>query len=143
MIGEKWTIYWKEYTANTYLYGSEVVYHKYNDVEFTNNFMPPGTIIKEWFSKTNFEQQRMEPELPIIDGEGEYQIQIDIEAPEGECYLVRLVFYDRYGQEAGVFNIWDKEAEFRCPLKTYSYSMQLINAGVKQLRFHNVVIKEK
>lgn len=143
MVKEKWVIYWNEYMANTYMYGSEVVYHKNNDVEFRNDFMPPGTVIKEWFSKTDFQRQRVEPELPIIDGEGEYQIQINIEVPEGESCLVRLVFYDRYGQEAGFFNIWEKEAEFKCPLKTYSYSMQLINAGVKQIRFHNVVIREK
>jgi accessory secretory protein Asp3 len=32
--------------------------------------------------------------------------------------------------------------EFKCPLKTYSYRMQLINGGVEQFHFHKIVIQE-
>lgn len=51
MAGEKWVIYWNEYSADTYLYGSEITYHKRDDVEYDNAMMPPGTVIKEWYSK--------------------------------------------------------------------------------------------
>ena len=46
MTGEKWTVYWNEYSANTYLYGSRVLYHARDDVEFQNILMPPGTILR-------------------------------------------------------------------------------------------------
>ena len=36
---------------------------------------------------------------------------------------MRLVFLDRYEREAGDFTIRGTEAEFSCPLKTYSYKM--------------------
>ena len=45
MTGEKWTIYWNEYSSDTYLYGSEITYHKIDDVEFCNKLMPAGTVI--------------------------------------------------------------------------------------------------
>ena len=142
ILGEKWTVYWSEYASDTYLYGSEVVFHKKDDVEFTNLLMPPGTVIKQWYSMTNFQMQKIEPTLPIIDGESEYQITINIDLGERENLLVRLVFFDRYGIEAGALTLRDKVTNFRCPLKTYSYRLQLINAGVSKIHFHSIVIQE-
>jgi accessory Sec system protein Asp3 len=142
MMGAKWTIYWSEYSSDTYLYGSEVEFHSRDDVEFKNRLMPPGTIIKQWYSKVNFQRQKIEPALPMIDGESDYHItvHIDCEVPEG-C-LVRLVFYDRYEVEAGKLTVKGNEMDFKCPLKTYSYRMQLINGGISEFRFHSIVIQE-
>lgn len=142
MAGERWTIYWNEYSADTYLYGSEITYHKKDDVEFLNRLMPPGTVIKQWYSKTNFQMQKIEPALPMIDGESSYRISINIDMPENENCLVRLVFYDRYEIEAGNITLRDSVTDFRCPLKTYSYRLQLINGGITGFRFHSIVIQE-
>lgn len=142
MLGEKWTVYWSEYASDTYLYGSEIVFHKKDYVEFTNPLMPPGTVIKQWYSMTNFQMQKIEPTLPIIDGESEYQITLNIDTGERENLLARLVFFDRYGVEAGALTLRDKVTNFRCPLKTYSYRLQLINAGVSKVHFHSIVIQE-
>lgn len=142
MIGESWIVYWNEYTSDTYLYGSEFIYHKKNDVELKNSLMPPGTVIKQWYSKTNYQMQRIEPALPMIDGETEYEITVNIDCPEGEHCMVRLVFYDKYEVEAGYLTVRGKTMRFRCPLKTYSYRMQLINGGMTSLRFHSIVIRE-
>ena len=142
MTGKRWTIYWNEYSSDTYLYGSEVMYHGKNDVEFYNRLMPPGTVIKQWYSKTNYQAQRIEPALPMIDGEGEYQVTVDIDCQEGEAWMVRLVFYDKYDAEAGIVTIRDGVTVFQCPLSTYSYRMQLINGGMTRFRFHSIVIEE-
>ena len=142
MLGEKWTVFWNEYSADAYLYGSQITFHSRDHVEFVNELMPPGTVIKEWRSKTNFQLQKVEPTLPLIDGETEYQITINLDTEANESCLVRLVFYDRYGIEAGTLTLRDRETRFRCPLKTYSYNLQLINGGVTKLHFHSVVIQE-
>ena len=142
MLGERWNVFWNEYASDTYLYGSQIIFHKKDDVEFRNMLMPPGTIIKQWYSKTNFQLQRIEPSLPIIDGEGEYQIILNIDTEENETCLGRLVFYDKYEVEAGCITLRDKVTNFRCPLKTYSYRLQLINGGVTKLHFHSIVIRE-
>lgn len=142
MAGQKWTIYWNEYSSDTYLYGSEISYHQKNDVEFKNNRMPPGTIIKQWYSKTNYQAQRIEPALPMIDGESVYQIRMDVECPKGQECLLRLLFYDRYDVESGSIILRDEVTNFRCPLKTYSYRLQLINGGATQFHFHSIVIRE-
>ena len=137
-----WTIYWNEYSSDTYLYGSKIDYEARNCVRFKNELMPPGTVIKQWYSLTNYQAQRIEPSLPIIDGESRYRIKINIDTKDGKGCLVRLVFLDRYEGEAGDFTIRGTEAEFSCPLKTYSYKMQLINAGMKEFVYHSVTIEE-
>ena len=137
-----WTVYWNEYSSNTYLYGSEVEYISRDTVHFKNELMPPGTVIKEWYSLTNYQAQRIEPSLPIIDGESKYRIRINVDTPEGRGCLIRLVFLDRYEREAGDFTVRGEEAEFSCPLKTYSYKMQLINAGMSEFVYHSVIIEE-
>ena len=142
MLGEKWMVYWNEYVSDTYLYGSKIKFHKKNQVEFSNQLMPPGTVIKQWHSKTNYWLQKKEPALPIIDGETEYVIRINIDVPENESIIVKLAFFDRYGVDAGHLIIRDKETRFRCPLKTYSYRLQLINSGVTSFIYHSIVIQE-
>lgn len=139
---EKWIILWSEYSSDTYLYGSEIYYHKIDDVEFKNDLMPSGTIIKQWYSKTNYQRQRIEPTLPLIDGESRYQIIINIECLENEAWLARMIFYDKYDMEIGYVFIRDKAMDFKCPLKTYSYQLQLINGGMTWFRFHSIVIRE-
>ena len=105
--------------------------------------MPPGTVIKEWFSKVNFQAKRIEPALPIIDGESTYSVNIDIDTPSVNGYIIRFVFYDKYEMEVGSYTISDNEATFKCPLKTYSYKMQLINGGLHEFTFHSIEIIEE
>lgn len=142
MAKDQWNIYWNEYVSATYLHGSEVIFHKKDNVEFRNLLMPPGTVIREWYSKTNYQAQRIEPALPMIDGESTYQLIQNIECDMDAGCLIRLIFYDRYEAEAGSLLIRDRVMDFQCPLKTYSYCMQLINGGVTSFRFHSIVIRE-
>lgn len=140
--GEKWTVYWSDYMSDAYIYGSEVVFHSKDDVELKNNLMPPGSVIKSWYSKTNYQLQRIEPTLPIIDGEGEYELTVNMETDMEEGVLVRMIFYDRYSAEIGQLIVRDETSVFRCPMATYSYCLQLIAGGSKYLRFHSAVIRE-
>jgi len=142
MALEKWNIYWNEYSSDTYLYGSEISFVAKDNVVFKNSLLPPGAVIKKWHSKTNVQRDKVEPSLPMIDGESAYHIKTDIEVPKGEAYLVQLLFYDRFGNEAGSVFVRDREMDFKCPLKTYSYSIHLVNAGMTELTYHSIVIKE-
>ena len=137
-----WVVYWKEYTSDTYLFGSTINYHSKTDIEFENMLMPPGTVIKQWYSQTHFQLQKIEPALPIIDGESKYQIIVNMENEPNETFLFRLVFYDRYENEAGFINIRNTVTEFQCPLKTYSYRLQMINSGMTHFHFHSIIIRD-
>lgn len=142
MTGKSWKIYWNEYAKDACLYGSEMFFRAKDDIEFRNELMPPGTVIKRWFSKVNYRLMRIEPALPMIDGEGKYHIRLDISAEPSDGLLLKLVFYDRYDAEAGSRIIRDGEGDFQCPLKTFSYEVQLVNAGITQFHFHSITITE-
>ena len=139
---DSYKIYWNEYSSDTYLYGSEITYNDKDNVEFINMLMPPGTVIKEWYSKVNFQAKRIEPALPIIDGESAYSVSVDIDSPNDSGYIIRFIFYDKYETEAGSFILKEREGKFKCPLKTYSYKMQLINGGMHEFTFHSIEITE-
>lgn len=136
-----WRVYWNEYASASYLYGSKIHFNSKKDVEFENSLMPPGAIIKEWFSKVNYQIMRTEPSLPMIDGESNYHIKVNMEP--FDSFIIQMSFYDRYDNEAGTLIIRNPEQDFKCPLKTYSYRIQLINAGGTSLRFHSFEITEK
>ncbi len=142
MRGESWKIYWNEYVKDSFIYGSEICFHAKDDIEFKNELMSPGTVIKRWFSKVNYQMMRIEPALPMIDGEGRYHIRLDASAEPADGLLLKIIFYDRYDSEAGIQIIRDGGGDFQCPLKTFSYEVQLINAGVTQFHFHSIVITE-
>lgn len=142
MKESSWTVYWNDYSSDTYLYGSEIEYAGRDSVRFKNELMPPGTVIKQWYSMTNYQAQRIEPSLPILAEEGRYRIRLSLDTPNGSGYLIRLVFLDRYEDESGDFTLRDSSAEFSCPRETYSYKMQLINAGMTEFVFHSVTIEE-
>lgn len=142
MTGETWKIYWNEYVKNTYLYGSEILFHAKDDIEYKNELMPPGIVIKSWYSKVNYQMTRIEPSLPMIDGEGQYQISLDASVEPSDGLILKLIFYDRYDAEAGSRIIRDGGGDFQCPLKTFSYEVQLINAGTTQFHFHSIMITE-
>ena len=142
MTGQSWKIYWNEYIKDTYVYGTELFFHAKDDIEFRNELVPPGTVIKRWYSKVNYQAMRIEPALPMIDGEGRYHISLDASAEPRGGLILKIIFYDRYDVEVGIQIIRDGEADFRCPLKTFSYEVQLINSGATRFHFHSIMITE-
>ncbi|MCR5678023.1 MAG: accessory Sec system protein Asp3 [Agathobacter sp.] len=144
MVNDKWIIRWQEYLKNSYAHGSLMKYLPDGTVEYTNKLMPPGTVIHEWFSKTNHQTNRVEPSLPLIDGESAYSITMNIDYDEMEAagLMLRIMFYGRYDEVAGSLIVREPHAIFKPPITTYSYSIQLINGGVSKFVFRSLILRE-
>lgn len=142
MLHDTWVIRWREYTADTYTYGSQIEFCEDNTVVFKNRLMPPGTVIHKWYSQTNFQMQRIEPTLPLIDGERAYSITSNIDTADEDALMLRILFYDRYDKEAESIIVRDRKAFFKPSIKTYSYCVELINGGNADFKFHSFEIKE-
>ncbi len=136
-----WNIYWNDYAFESYLYGSKIEFEN-KDVIFSNALMSPGSVIKTWYSKTNFQEKRMEPSLPMIDGENRYNLSRDIDCANKNDIIMRIVFFDRYENILDSLIIREDSANFNCPIKTYSYQIELINGGKCDFVFHKLVLKE-
>ena len=112
-------------------------------LETIANLVPQGCVLADigtdhaYLPVWLLEKQR----IARADGESSYHIQVNMS--DFESYLIRMVFYDRYENEAGTLIIREPEMDFKCPLKTYSYRVQLINAGGTKMHFHSFVITEK
>lgn len=137
-----WKIYWNDYMSDGYVFGNNISFEPGNVVRIENNLIAAGTVLKTWYSKTNYQSQRIEPSLPIIDGEVAYHLSLDIDSDIDNGIIVRLTFYDRYDIKIGEILIRDKETDFRCPLATYSYRMELIAGGARKIVYRSVAIQE-
>ena len=137
-----WKVYWKEHMSDMNLFGAYVFYHAKDDVEYRCDLMSPGTVIKEWHSKTNFQSSAIEPSLPMIDGERQYRISLSASKNTDNRLIMRLVFFDRYDYEICDYIVRDKEGIFKCPLNTFSYDIQLINSGIQSFHFYYITISE-
>lgn len=144
MVNDIWVIYWNEFMSDSYGYGSEIEFNNDKSVRYSNRLMPPGTVVHRWYSKTNFQRQRVEPALPLIDGESAYSItlNIDYNSADSEALMLRIIFYDRYDNETKSTIVRDNKAYFLPPITTYSYSVELINGGNADFTFKSIIIKE-
>lgn len=144
MIGDTWTIRWREVLSNSYAAGSVIKINKDNSIYYANRLMPPGTVIHTWYSKTNYQAMRIEPMLPLIDGEAAYSLSINAEYlgdSKGKAIL-RVVFFNRYDEEFDSIILRDEKSMFVPPITTYSYRIELINGGISEFIFKSLIIQE-
>ncbi|HFI0716563.1 TPA: accessory Sec system protein Asp3 [Streptococcus suis] len=133
-------IKWNHFAQDTYSYGSRIDFAK-EAIAFENPLMPPSFEVKKWYSRTNFQAKRQTPTLPLLKKGESYQLLLDAEAyPQGSIYL-RLVFFDRFGQELGFEILKDKESIFTYPKESYAYEIALVNAGCESLTFHSMLLQ--
>lgn len=122
MYGDTWQVRWKEFLSDSYVYGSKIEFNEDGSVSYKNRLMPPGTVIHTWYSMTNFQGNRIEPSLPLIDGERAYSIAVNIDYhnSESEALMLRIIFFDRYDVQAQSIIVRDKKAFFKPSIRTYS-----------------------
>ncbi|MDD6351463.1 MAG: accessory Sec system protein Asp3 [Lachnospiraceae bacterium] len=137
-----WRIFWNNYFYESYLYGSKVDFVKKDEVHYKNDLMPPGTVIKTWRSRTNFQADKTEPTLPLIDGESSYSFQLNCDSDVAGGLQLRLTFFDRNGQKIGEKVMREREMILQCPIQTYNYDVSLIGSGAHEFCFHYIEITE-
>ncbi len=138
----RWIILWREYSANTFLYGAAMHFLAKDDVEYDNPLLPPGTAVKTWMSKTNFQRDQLEPALPLIDGERSYRVHLEADCDVPSGLLLRFSFFQKNGTPEGNFVMRGTDAEFRCPIRTNDYNVELIAAGAHHFHFHYFSMEE-
>ncbi len=138
-----WLVYWDHYAQNCWLYGSTVSFLPDGEVLFENIGMPPGFPIREWFSATDYSQQRIEPQLPLLEENVSYHVQVFKEDEPEKGSFLRLNFYDRQGDLLGFQMIQENEGSFVCPKGTFRYILQLVQGGARRIRFRYLLMMEE
>ena len=133
-------IHWEDNAADTYLYGSRVVFHENGIVEYENRRMPSGMVIRSWYSQADYQARRLASQLPVLEEGGRYLVRSFVTCRPERGILLRFQFYDRQKHLISFSVLDEKEGVLECPEGTYSYEMQLIQTGSAFVRFHHVEI---
>ncbi len=85
---------------------------------------------------------RIEPSLPIIAGGSFYQFEVFIDCFDSSDFILKIIFFDKNEEEIEAIMLREKKEIIKCPIKSYSYIVQLINIGTANFCFHSIVIRE-
>lgn len=136
-------IFWGDGSnGRAYLYGSVIDYKK-DGIEFENLRFPSGKPIHVWYSRTNYQERRQSPSLPLLRPGSHYVIQQDFTVePAGGAYL-QLTYFNRQGEEIGLSILRESEQEFTYPKEAFTYTLTLVSAGCERVRFSRIRLYAK
>ena len=133
-------IYWDNYAQNTYLYGSTFRTREDGSVYFENERMPSGFPIKTWSSRTNYQRDRFEPQLPLLVEEERYRVKVCMKAdPEGSV-LLRVEFFNRQNERISYQFLEGEDCTFEVPKGTWYYRLELVQSGSRRLVFYGILL---
>ena len=144
-------IYWGEFRGSSfgdagkysYLFGSTIVYHARDHIFFENPLMASGQIIHEWSSHWNYQRDRSQPALPLLKRGQSYSLTRKMTTSPAHGVFLKLVFYNRYGEEVGQLIERGEQLDFTYPKEAYSYRVQLLSAGLESFDFYYLEISER
>ena len=137
-------IKWHPEMMDFYKYGSSIEYLREGEItHFKNEMYPPGATIVKWISNPNYQTHRGFLQLPLLERGKNYHILITSETFPKQSVLLKMEFYNRVGERVGNQLIINKEGKITYPFEAYSYSIQLLNNGIKELFFKNIIISSQ
>lgn len=136
-------IEWRSIHPSTFMYGTTLQFKKEGTL-FKNSLMPSGTVIHDWHMLTRFDVDKTVPSLPILRRGYRYEIKLNFDVQPQRAAYVKVTFYRKNDSELSYLIIEkeDEMTEFKFPEEAYAYKIELINAGLNFLLFHNLTISE-
>lgn len=138
-----WLVYWDHYAQDAWMHGSTITFHSAADVLFENTGMPPGFSVKEWFSSTDYSEQRIEPQLPLMLEGASYHVEVCKEDEPEDGSFLRLNFYDRQGDLLEFQMIQGTDGSVTCPEGAFRYTAQLVEGGAGRICFHYLLLAQE
>lgn len=138
----EYNVYWKEINDTTFKYGSRIKFFP-GETHFSNELMPSGVVIHEWFMKTSYHDDRILPTLPILKRGETYQFDfVCIAVPESSVYF-KITFFQRNGTFLKNIIVHGNNIEFKFPENAYSYKVQMMNAASRSIVFKKIRVIKK
>lgn len=109
-------------------------------VDFQNQLMAPGKEIIRWESINNYQGTKLVPQLPILQVNHQYRINVGIESVPDQTYLIRLSFKNLQGTEIKREDFRSPSHKFVFPAGTTSYSITIFNNGMASFHFKRIDI---
>lgn len=140
---EGFLINWGLLHQDTYMYGVDLSYLRDGRISYHQDYLPVGTVIHSWYSQTNFQANRDIPKLPTLKRGLDYCLKLNIETNKGHVPYLRLTFFNRRKEVISYKIIKEDSADFSLPKETFSYQIDLINAGCQDFIFDSILLYNK
>ncbi|MDT2459138.1 accessory Sec system protein Asp3 [Enterococcus avium] len=112
---------------DNYNYGANISLLENDSIRFSSPFMPTGTPIKTWYSRTEFHSARKSPMLPILmNGKG-YNIQVQAEFDTSDAAQLVIEFFNVNNDVIEKIHFKELDGHFIFPEEAISYNVQLVN----------------
>ncbi len=135
--------FWDHNAADTFLYGSTLCFYENRLVECENNRMNSGIALRTWYSQVNYQERRLEPQLPLLEPGVTYELHPFFKCEPQNGLLLRMNYYDRRGNLLGFGTTGERGGSFQCPQGTHSWTLQLVQAGSIRFWFHHIEIRSR
>ncbi|WP_253296016.1 accessory Sec system protein Asp3 [Enterococcus raffinosus] len=140
MLENFYMIKWGIDFNDNYNYGANIRLLEDDSIRFSSPFMPTGTPIKTWYSKTEFHLARKSPMLPILlNGKG-YNIQVHAEFDRKDAVQLVIEFFDVNNSVIEKIHFKELEGHFTFPDEAISYNVQLVNKKHEFIIFRYLTI---
>ncbi|MDY4001712.1 MAG: accessory Sec system protein Asp3 [Streptococcus orisratti] len=137
------TIDWKDVVKqNTYLYGTKLTLLS-DAVIMSNPLFVSGKAVKIFRSKTNYQANRVSPELPILMHDQDYFLELNLATVPAERYFIQVEFFNRQEESIGIVVLRPNNQSFKYPKLAYSYTISIMTAGCHELTFSSLSIYRK
>lgn len=132
---------WSPEMSDYYKHGSTVEYlDGKKAVFFKNNMLSPGASVAKWVSNPNYQGDRGFMQLPLLEKGKSYYISLQAKASPNPSPLIKITFYNRVEEVIGIQLVKESKEEFVYPMKAYTYSIEILNNGIKELFFRKIGI---
>lgn len=134
---------WQEvHNGAVYLYGSRISFSDEAAI-FKNPRLASGKPILQLVSRTNYQGNRYEPELPVLIPNHTYRLDSQIETIPEQRFLIQVDFLNRQGELIAFEVLRNGQGEFTCPADGFSYTITVISAGCESLTFKEMSLYQK
>lgn len=125
---------------DNYNYGANIRLLENDSIRFSSPFMPTGTPIKTWYSRTEFHSARKSPMLPLLmNGKG-YNIQVQAEFDTVDAVQLVIEFFNVNNDSIEKRHFKELEGHFIFPEEAVSYNIQLVNKKHEFILFKYLTI---
>lgn len=132
-------VYWRQMNASTFMFGSKVTFEE-DGVLFSNRLMPSGTLIHEWYMRTNFFRDRAFPALPLLKRGVKYTLLFHYEAEPKDSIYFKINFQKQNGTSLDSIIAKTDKIDITLPDEAFDYQIQMMNAACEKLKFHFIEI---
>ncbi|MEJ7509047.1 accessory secretory protein Asp3 [Staphylococcus simulans] len=139
MSKNNFIIKWNKINKRTFMYGTKIIF-KDQYTLVNNPLMPSGIVITDWKMLSKYNEDRHVPSLPMLSKCKRYKLIFDYEVKPLNSIYFKITLYNRNDEILSERIVETKSCILTYTNDSYSYKLEMINAGLQELIFKKIII---